>query len=262
MNTKNLEFLQEGLKYLGFDAKLNLELARNLQAQTPAFSLQAETTHFKDTMQATLHFRKSDNSDLYFFNKYEAKLNREDGVSRQQTFYINKNAGITFKEAYNLLSGRAVNKDLVNKSGERYNAWVQLDFSKKDKHDNNAVKQYTANYGYDMAGVVSRYPIKELSDEQQKEKLLRSLAKGNLQSVTFEKDGQTERMFIEANPQFKSVNVFDAHMKKMYQENTKDQQVHKEGTAVKQPATKKRSAKMTEEKNPAKTRNTRKGMKM
>lgn len=219
MNTKNLEFLQDGLKYLGFDNKLNLELVRHIQSAEPSFTLQAAAKQFKDDMQATLHFRKSDNSDMYFFNKYDAKLSAENGDQKGQTFYINKNAGITFKEAYNLLSGRAVNKDLVNKDGEKYNAWVQLDFSKKDKYDNNSVKQYTANYGYDIAAVLAKHPIREMADNEQKGKLLKSLEKGNVQSVTFIKDGKEERMYLEANPQFKTVNVFDSQMKKVFQQN-------------------------------------------
>ncbi|RYD59152.1 MAG: hypothetical protein EOP56_02670 [Sphingobacteriales bacterium] len=222
MNTKNLEYLQEGLKYLGFDAKLNLELARNIKDQPPAFELHAETKYQQDIMNATLHFRKSDNSDMYFFNKYDATLTSPDGANKNQTFYINKNAGITMKEGYNLLSGRAVNKDLVNKAGERYNAWVQLDMDSKDKHNNHPVKQFTANYGYDLEMAVSKHPVKELGDAEQKSKMMRSLQKGNIQSVTFLKDGKEERMFLEANPRFKSVNLYDAHMKKVYQENVSE----------------------------------------
>ena len=42
--------------------------------------------------------------------------------------------------------------------------------------------------------------------------LLRSLEKGNLQSVTFEKDGSTSKVLVEANPQFKSINIYDGQM--------------------------------------------------
>lgn len=220
MNTKNLEFLNEGLKYLGFDPKLGLEMARHMQDGTTEFQLQANTNHFKDEMKADLHFKKSATHDMYFLNKYDATLRKEDGSTRNQTFYINKNAGVTFKEAYNLLSGRAVNKDLQNKEGEKYNAWIQLDFDQKDKYDNNKVKQYNQNYGYDLGNAVAKHPVKELQEPEQKERLMKSLEKGNVQSVTFAKDGNEERMYIEANPQFKTVNVFDSQMKKVYQENT------------------------------------------
>ena len=40
-------------------------------------------------------------------------------------------------------------------------------------------------------------------------------------SVTFNKDGKEDKMFIEANPQFKTLNLYDASMKKIYQENEK-----------------------------------------
>lgn len=220
MNTKNLEFLQDAIKYLGFDTALSLEMARHMQQGASAFTLNTRVSHFKDEMSATLHFRKSDNNDMYFLNKYDASLRKEDGSMRAQTFYINKNAGITFKEAYNLLSGRAVNKDLVNKDGERYNAWVQLDFDQKGSGDNFKVKQYSSNYGYDLEVSVARHPVKELLDSEQKDKLMRSLSRGNIQSVTFTRDGQEERMYLEANPQFKTVTVYDNQMKKIYQDNS------------------------------------------
>lgn len=220
MNTKNIEFLQDGLKYLGFDTKLGLEMMREIQAGKTEFTLAANVRHFKDDMNATIHFKKSATNDMYFLNKYDASLAKEDGSRLDQTFYINKNAGITFKEAYNLLSGRAVNKTLQNREGEKYNAWVQLDFDQKDKHDNHKVKQFNANYGYDLATALSKHDIKEMNDPEQREKLVRSLSKGNLQSVTSVKDGREERMFVEANPQFKTVNLYDGQMKKQYQENT------------------------------------------
>jgi hypothetical protein len=52
---------------------------------------------------------------MYFFNKYDASLQAKDMA---QTFYINKGSGITAKEAYNLMEGRAVHKELENKEGE------------------------------------------------------------------------------------------------------------------------------------------------
>jgi len=52
-------------------------------------------------------------------NSYDASL-KKDGTaeSLEQTFYINKGQNITLKEAYNLMEGRAINKDLTNQQGE------------------------------------------------------------------------------------------------------------------------------------------------
>jgi hypothetical protein len=45
-----------------------------------------------------------------------------------QTFYTEKGHGITMKEAYNLLDGRAVNKDFQKAEGQKYNAWGKTRF--------------------------------------------------------------------------------------------------------------------------------------
>ena len=44
------------------------------------------------------------------------------------------------------------------------------------------------------------------------------MQKGNIQSVTIEKDGNSHKIFIEANPQFKSVTLYDGQMKRVQKE--------------------------------------------
>lgn len=222
MNQNNLDYLKKGLKYLGFGEQLNEKLENEIKKQPEHFQIPA-VGDFKDSeVHYNLDFKKSNQTDMYFFNSYKASLKHEDPEKeKEQTFYINKNAGITAKEAYNLLSGRSVNKNLVNAEGQPYNAWVQLDFTEKDKHDNYMTKQFTPGYGYDLEKTLTKYPVKEMADPDQKEKLIKSLEKGNLHQVTFNKDGNEEKMYISANPQFKSLNVYDHQMKKVFQENEK-----------------------------------------
>ena len=50
---------------------------------------------------------------------------------------------------------------------------------------------------------------------------MKSLERGNLHEVVFQKNDKAERMFIEANPQFKSLNIYDSNMRKVFQENEK-----------------------------------------
>ena len=70
---------------------------------------------------------------MYFFNRYDATLEKANKEQLSHTIYLNKGQGITMKETYNLLNGRAVNTDLTNKAGEKYNAWIQLDLEKKNE---------------------------------------------------------------------------------------------------------------------------------
>ena len=222
MNVKNLEFLKEGLKYLGFGEKLNADLENKIKEQPAEFKLsmvgEFNKGDTKEKVNYSLDFRKSDQTDMYFFNRYQATLKNDDpSKEATQTFYITKNAGITAKEAYNLLSGRAVNKDLNNKEGQPYNAWLQLDFQEKDKNDNYKVKQYHAGYGYDLEMVMAKYPIKEQLNAEEKTKLMKSLEKGNLTQVTFAREGGEDKMYIAANPQYKNLDLYNSKMEKQFQ---------------------------------------------
>lgn len=151
--------------------------------------------------------------------RYNASFKPEgDSAERSQNFYIKKNAGITAKEAYNLLNGRAVNKDLTNSEGQPYNAWLQIDFNQKDNHGNHKFKTIHQAYGYDLDKELNKHPIKELAEPTTKERLMQSLERGNLHQVTFMKGDREDKMFIEANPQFKTLNVYDDRLKKVFME--------------------------------------------
>lgn len=159
---------------------------------------------------------------MYFFNKYDAKVKNEKAEDMAQTFYINKGSGVTLKEAYNLLNGRAVHKELTDKQDQKYQAWIQLDFSSKDKHGNYERKQYHENYGFDLKEALSFYPVKELMKEEDKKTLLRSLEKGNVQMVTLETAGKDIKVFIEANPQYKSINLYNGKMERLDQDQRQE----------------------------------------
>src|SRR5690349_16643295 len=123
MNGQNVKYLKDGLKYLGFGEKLYDQITAAVKAGQDSFSLITSTSY--DSLQPkegekTLYnsvlyellFKKGNNMDLYFFNSYHAKLTRYNEETKERTFYIDKNKGITAKESYNLLDGRAVNKDI------------------------------------------------------------------------------------------------------------------------------------------------------
>jgi len=216
MNQKNLEYLQDQVKYTGFVEGLSNDLKAKIDKGGDEFKLQHSTRIGNDTVDATLNFSKSKQSEMYFFNSYDVSLKKEGKEeAMQQTFYINKGQNITLKEAYNLMEGRAVNKDLTNKEGQQYNAWVQLDMRQSDDKGNFALRKYSENYGYDLEAALSKHPIKELKYDNSKLDLMDSLKKGNIQSVSFQVDGKEEKHFVEANPKFKSVTVYDENMQKL-----------------------------------------------
>ncbi|RZM21521.1 MAG: hypothetical protein EOO88_32870, partial [Pedobacter sp.] len=74
MNTKNLEYLQENLKYLGFGDGLNEKLESAVKAMSPEFTLRHQIPHYNNVADYQLSFRKSDSSEMYFLNKMEASV--------------------------------------------------------------------------------------------------------------------------------------------------------------------------------------------
>lgn len=240
MNEKNFEYLKDQVKYTGFGEGLEEDLRKNMEQLQPEFSLKHDAFYGNDKVSAELNFKKSEQSEMYFFNSYKAELNKEgEKESLQQTFYINKGNNITLKEAYNLMEGRSVNKDLTNKAGEEYNAWVQIDF-KADTNGNFALKHYHENYGFNLEAALSKHPIKELQNESHKDDLMNSLKKGNRQSATFIKDGKEVKQYIEATPQFKTLTLYDADQKRLGTRQAKEQD-QSQGTNQSQKESKKQT---------------------
>jgi hypothetical protein len=242
MNQKNFDYLKDGLKYLGFGEGLNNKLAEELASGKTEFQINTVNEYGRDKVNYKLDFRKSDQSDMYFFNRYNATFKPEgDSLEKAQTFYIKKNSGITAKEAYNLLNGRAVNKDLTNAEGQPYNAWLQIDFAQRDDNGNHKFKMIHQAYGYDLEKELAKHPIKELAEDVSKQRLMQSLERGNLHQVTFTKADKEEKMFIEANPQFKTLNVYDDRLKKVFVEVAKKYHVPESDPMRKQPDPQKES---------------------
>ena len=221
MTKENADFLKERLFFLGFGDKLNAELEKKMQAGEERFKLPmvAEFTkgEKKDIVEYSVDFGKSKQNDLYFLNNYRATLAKPDPEhERSQTFYVNKGKGITAKEAYNLLDGRAVHKELTTKDGDPYQAWLVLN-SKKEENGNHKIQQYHSAWGYNVEKSLHKHPIKELGDAASTASLVKSMEKGNLQQVTFRQEGREDKMYIEANPKDRNINVYNEKMQKQFQ---------------------------------------------
>ena len=123
MNQKNFDYLKDQVKFTGFGDALEVELKEKMEKQSPEFQILHNAKFGNDATVATLHFKKSDQSDMYFFNRYNLSLKQEQNPDLiEETFYINKGNNITLNEAYNLMSGRETKsaKHGVKKEGQKY----------------------------------------------------------------------------------------------------------------------------------------------
>lgn len=204
MNAQNLSYLQKQALNLGFGEGLNKEIEKQIKAKKTEFTIPATQEYNRQKVDYQLHYKAGDKDNMYFFNKYDAAV---QGADIKQTFYINKGSGITAKEAYNLLEGRAVYKQLENQENQKYNAWVVLD--KQNKNDNGNFKLHTYNeaWNYKPERAIDKMAIVGIDEPGARDKLLKSLEKGNRHQVTAMKDGKEVKLYIEANPAEHLVNL-------------------------------------------------------
>src|SRR5688500_17713575 len=94
MNEQNLKYLKDNVYYMGFGDKQHEALEQHLREGKESFQLTHKAEVNNKSFEAVLQFRKSDNSDMYFFNSYHASLERKNGEKVDQNFYLNKGKGI------------------------------------------------------------------------------------------------------------------------------------------------------------------------
>lgn len=236
MNEKNFDYLKNQILKMGFGEGHAQELQTKMQSGTQEFVIGHTADYGKDNTAATLQFKKSANSDMYFFNSYNLHLkNQQRPEPIKQTFYTDDH--FSLKEGYNLLAGRAVLKEKENKEGQKYTAWFQLNFKESEKNGNFKLHPYHANYGYDLSTQLEKHSIKELNDPTQREYLMKALERGNRQQVTLVDNGQEKKIFLEAAPQFKSLNFYDSGGNRLKAEQIYENKAgQQQGQTVKQQA--------------------------
>ena len=213
MKKEFIESILENLRYLGFgEAIFNEQLEQEMGKGNKEFQLITEAQFDEwNRVNATLHFRRAENDQKYYFVRYDASLEYHDypKYNKRQTFYITKGSGVSFRESFNLLQGRSVYKNLTNLDEAKYHAWIQLDFTQRTPDNTNyKVRQFREQHGYNLEKILLKYPIQELNDENLKMNLILSLKKGNLHPVTFVKRHKKENMYIAAAPESKTLTIW------------------------------------------------------
>lgn len=242
MNTDNKQQLEETLKYRGFGTALNKELEQHMAAGEAEFQIVHSTKIADDDISYQLHFRKHNEEDKYYFNKFDALLKPADRPGQQylHTFYDRE--GITAKEAYNMLKygpDTAVYKSMYNKEGEKYNAWLSIDTAgAKDRYNNYPLSRYTDGYYQKYPFVVSEalnklpVPVKEIEEGKYLDSMVRSLQRGNAVNVTILHNGQEQPGILLVNAKAGKINVYDGQLQQI-EKTVQPVEQQKEQPAVK-----------------------------
>jgi hypothetical protein len=93
MNLNNLQDLKNEVRDLGFNPKVAEDLEPNMRTQTPYFTLKEQLPGDNGLpVDMTLHFRKSNESQFYSFNKFEAVAGKiSPTVENQQYMVLTEN---------------------------------------------------------------------------------------------------------------------------------------------------------------------------
>lgn len=135
-------------------------------------------------------------------NKVRLQNETNSAMSRQQTFELSDGTTVNAKEIYNLLKGRAVQKD---------GKWIKFDLNDRDTKGNYRVKEFPKSYGFSVEGSLKELPIEEMKNKTSKDKILDDLKKGERTKVSI----GGKKYYAETDPQFKTVNLFDENSQKI-----------------------------------------------
>lgn len=222
-------FHERQFRRIGMSEAYTPELKEKMQQGAPEIAYPYHKNIDGDPTDVLIHLKKYAALDAYEIKRFEisTQLTGQE-VKRGQTFYIGelrkmytdegkltyRQNRYTLKEAYNLLQGRPVHKQLISRDGQPFEAWARPNFNKKLANGNFELNFYTKNYGYHLENVLKEYPLKDLSNARYTISLIESLHRGNLQSTLFTpKGGEESKLFVSPSILTGSLNVYDANKK-------------------------------------------------
>lgn len=204
---QNNQSLYEQVQRIGF-RDLSATIDQQIRQDQDQFTIPSSYyINEKERLDHQLTFVK-DQRGHYQFDGYKTILQDESKPEENKQHYFKMREGhvVDTTQAYNLLAGRSVQKE---------GFWMQLDLNDKDPNGNYRIKEFHSGYGYDLEKALQQLPLKELLSTTEAAKLKDALKQGSRQSVIIIKNGKEHRFYIEANPQFKSVNIYDEHSRKV-----------------------------------------------
>lgn len=204
---RNFNSINEKVQRIGFP-DLSEKIKNHIGKGQENFSLPLSYyINEKEKINHTLCFSKNAEGHFELYG-FKSSLQNNSAPEDSREYYFKNGLENNFKlnEVYNLLSGRSV---------EHNQSWFQLDFNDKDSSGNYHLKEFRNEYAYDLEKTLKAVPLKEISNPYEMEKLKYALRQGDRASALLIKNGRENQIYIEANPQFKSLNIYDHEFRKV-----------------------------------------------
>ncbi|UUF12568.1 MULTISPECIES: hypothetical protein [Flavobacterium] len=212
---RNFNSLNEEVQRIGFP-DLSEKLKNLIDKEQENFSIPLSYyLNEKEKITHTLSFSK--NAEGHFeLDGFKSSLQNNSAPEDSREYYFKNGLENNFKlnEAYNLLSGRSV---------EHNQSWFQLDFNDRDASGSYHLKEFRNEYAYDLEKTLKAIPLKDISNTYEMEKLKNAIRQGDSVSAVLIKNGRENQIYIEANPQFRSLNIYDQQFRKIQKASSKNQ---------------------------------------
>lgn len=198
----NLENLANQLQLIGFkETFINVE--RHIMNKEDRFSvMHTGYRNEKECIECKLDFEKK-SEGKYQFEGLTAVLKNDHKPTDEISHYfkIGEQQCFTLKEVYNLLSGRAVMQNQI---------WKQFDLNDKLTTGSYRIKEFKPDCAFDPERLIQNLPLKESINEHEIKRVIDDLSEGSRAPVNLvSEDGQLIKCYIQADPQFKSLHIFD-----------------------------------------------------
>jgi hypothetical protein len=211
---RNLAELKDAVAKAGFeglDKKLDEHIRQGQKEFSLPLSYYVSENH---KMDFNLAFARDDGGN-YRLERYQAALIDTDAPNAVRKQVFNAGDGVDSRQAQNLLAGRAILQQGFDVASGSKSKWIQLDFNDQDALGNHKLKEFHKNYGFDLQKAVGELSLKESSSAAGQQVLLEALGRGERRQVTMIREGKDVKLFVEANPQFRTLNVYDETEKKI-----------------------------------------------
>lgn len=234
MNEKNFDYLKRLLENLGFGSRLNGVLQHALEKGFNTFSLGLNNHYLseeakitgsphKDIVKYRLNFSKSKTSDSVFLNDYQVFVFKPMEISpRSHTFDLERDHRVTALQAYRLLSGFSLEKQVFlpreqgadngNGVSQSKKIWMKVDLDLLDAYDQHPLRKFHPEYGYKLEALLDKYPFTNLSSGGVREMALQDLAKGKLFKTEMRLFDQIFPVYVAANPEGRSLEIYDKNL--------------------------------------------------
>ncbi len=125
-----------------------------------------------------------------------------------QAFPIKHKSDFTIREAFNLMNGRYVSKEMMQGENKTHKPWLKMDFSNVDDSLNHPITEVIPPEGFDLMKELVRFPIVNFNPNSNGRELVKDLERGDLRPVTLKLNGWLEEFSLAANPEAGGLDVY------------------------------------------------------